>query len=76
LSKLYKLLHQKGIEFYQNDRRSLDNYYYEPFQDDKEHFEDDRKFETESIKGIKKKIDLYNRSIFKYFLDGSRNFIK
>jgi len=55
---------------------SLDNYYYEPFQDDKEHFEDDRKFETESIKGIKKKIDLYNRSIFKYFLDGSRKLYK
>ncbi len=67
---LNQLLERKGLRFFQTDKMSLDNYYYEPFQDDKETFEDNRIFETEAV--VVKKVKSVDYSIFSYFLDGSR----
>lgn len=68
---LYDLLQTKGIEFYQIDRISLDNYYYEPFQDMQQTFEEEKISETENV-ASKKRVEPFPRSIFCYFLDGSR----
>jgi hypothetical protein len=69
-SFLIEVFKEKGIEFFQTDRLSLDNYYYEPFQDSKEIFDESKIFETESAEI--KKLQPYYPSIFAFFLDGSR----
>lgn len=75
MSKLSKILQEKGIIFYQTDRLSLDSYFYEPFQDSKEVFDNDKIFETMPFE-TKKKLAPFGDSIFKYFLDGSRKTYK
>lgn len=75
MSKLSDILQKKGIVFYQADRLSLDAYYYEPFQDSNEVFDNEKMFETRPF-DIKKKLTPYGDSIFKYFLDGSRKTYK
>ena len=69
-SYLTEIFKEKGIEFFQTDRLSLDNYYYEPFQDSKEIFDENKIFETES--GKIQELQPYYPSIFAFFLDGSR----
>lgn len=75
MSKLSEILQKKGIIFYQADRLSLDNYYFEPFQDSNEVFDNDKIFETRPFE-IKKKLEPFGDSIFKFFLDGSRKTYK
>ncbi len=69
-STLNSLLESKGIRFFRTDKISLDNYYYEPFQDDKESFEENKVFETEAVDV--KKLKPFEGTLFSYFLDGSR----
>lgn len=73
--KLSEILRSKGIVFFQTDRLSLDNYYYEPFQDRDEEFDKNRIFETDKIKDTRK-VNPTNHSLFKYFIDGSRKTYK
>ncbi len=75
MSKLSEILQKKGIVFYQADRLSLDNYYWEPFQDSNEIFDESKIFETRPFQ-TKKKLDPFGDSIFKFFLDGSRRTYK
>jgi hypothetical protein len=75
MRRLSEILSLKGIVFYQTDRLSLDNYLYEPFQDSKEVFEEDRVFETRPF-DLKKRLEPFSGSIFRFFLDGSRKTYK
>lgn len=75
MRRLSEILRSKGIIFYQTDRLSLDNYFYEPFQDSKEVFEDNKIFETRPFE-LKKKLSPFSDTIFKFFLDGSRKTYK
>lgn len=75
MSKLASILQEKKIIFFQADRMSLDHYFFEPFQDTDERFEKSVIFENNSSEK-KRKIDLYQHSLFKYFLDGSRKTYK
>jgi hypothetical protein len=61
---------EKGIQFFQTDRVPLDHYMYEPFQDNKEVFDESKIFETNNT-DVKKLLP-YTPSLFNYFLDGSR----
>ncbi len=75
MGKISELLKKFGIAFYQVDRLSLDNYFYEPFQDSEQSFEDNVVFETDS-RITKKSLDELDFSLFRYFLDGSRKVYK
>lgn len=75
MRRLSEILQSKGIVFYQTDRLSLDNYFYEPFQDSKEVFEENRIFETRPFE-LKKKLEPFTDTIFRFFLDGSRKTYK
>lgn len=75
MRRLSQILGQKGIVFYQADKLSLDKYFYEPFQDSNEVFDGTRIFETRPFE-IKKKLEPFGDSLFKYFLDGSRKTYK
>ncbi len=67
---LFRLFKDKGIQFFQTDKLSLDKYYFEAFQDEKEVFDGNKIFETQEVEV--KKLEPYSPSLFKYFLDGSR----
>lgn len=74
---LTSLLQKKGITLFQQDRFSLDNYFFEPFQEISENYDTSIFFETEPVK-TKKKVPLPDKpiSLFKYFMDGSRKTYK
>lgn len=71
MSRLHELFKRFGIEFYELNRMSLDNYFYEPFQDKDQVFEEDRIFETDNLRTTRT-LTPYSPSLFEFFLDGSR----
>ncbi len=71
--KLLNILNKSGYTYYQSDRVNLDNFYYEPYQDEGAVFTKDVIFERENKHGGFREINITtNQSLFKYFLDGSR----
>jgi hypothetical protein len=74
---LQKILKDKGIILYQQDRLSLDSYYYEPFQDVDIEYDTSHFFETNPPKQ-KKLIPNPSKkfTLFRYFMDGSRKTYK
>jgi len=72
MAKLLDIL-KKNFECYTADKYGLDNYQFEPYQDDGEEFEESKIFEIgHSGKNFIKVDILTHTSLFKYFLDGSR----
>ena len=72
---LAKILKSKGIIVYQSDKFNLDDSYYESFQDEGEGFTE--VFETDYKEGdIITLSGNIPKSLFKYFLDGSRRTYK
>ncbi|ADG81313.1 hypothetical protein [Thermincola potens] len=72
---LSKILKDKGINFYQSGKFNLDSTFYESFQDEGEVF--DQVFETDHKDGdIISLTGNIPKSLFKYFLDGSRKTYK
>lgn len=73
MKKILNIIREKGYKCHQSERFNLDNFYFDPYQDEGTIFTKDSVFETENKSG--KFVDIpsnVNNSLFKYFLDGSR----
>jgi hypothetical protein len=77
MSILQKLLKDKGITLFQQDRINLDNYYYEPFQDLGINFDTTKFFESNPPTN-KKIVPITDPkfTLFQYFMDGTRKTYK
>jgi hypothetical protein len=77
MTVLQKLLKDKGITLFQQDRMNLDSYYFEPFQDLEIQYDISQFFETNPPKQ-KKLVPIPDNkyTLFRYFMDGSRKTYK
>ena len=73
MKKILNVLRDLDLTVYQSERFNLDNFHFDPFQDEGEEFERSKIFEKDNKFGKFVKIkSVTNTSNFSYFLDGSR----
>ena len=73
MKKILNVLRDMDLIVYQSERFNLDNFHFDPFQDEGEEFERSKIFEKDNKSGKFSKIkSLTKTSNFTYFLDGSR----
>lgn len=71
--KILQVLKEMNFKVYQSDKFNIDNYPFNPYQDEGEEFERSKIFEKDNKSGKFIKINpLTKTSNFGYFLDGSR----